>query len=110
MLENNGKNFFCYNNRKRSKIYIETHIIPNLKKDIEIVYLNGNKIESEYDVEFISAALYKLKKYSSFPHLIKIRKGKLIDESINNSFYNVMNLNSSKRKLLTQIDSFFELN
>ena len=109
LTENNGKNFFCYNNRKTSKNYIENEIIPNLTNGIEIVYLNGKKVETEYDVEFISGALYKLKNYSRFPHLMKIRNGKLIDKSINNPFYNVLNLNKPQNELLTQINRFFEL-
>src|SRR5690554_5695836 len=107
--DNNGKNFFCYNNRKNSKEYIEDEIIPNLTEGIEIVYLNGRKVQSEYNSEFISEALYKLKSYSGFPHLMKIRNGKLIDKSINNPFYNVLNLNKSKCELLIQINRFFEL-
>ena len=109
LTENNGKNFFCYNNRKNSKKYIEDEIIPNLTDGIEIVYLNGKKVESEYNAEFISEALYKLKNYSRFPHLMKIRNGKLIDKSINNPFYNVLNLNKPKNELLTKINRFFEL-
>ena len=109
LTEISGKNFFCYNNRKNSRKYIEDEIIPNLKGGIEIVYLNGKKVESEYNAEFISEALYKLKSYSGFPHLMKIRNGKLIDKSINNPFYNVLNLNKPKNDLLTKINRFFEL-
>ena len=108
--ENNGKNFFCYNNRKNSKVYIEEQIIPNLTNGIEIVYLNGKKVESEYNVGFISEALYKFKNYNGFPHLMKIQNGKLIDKSINNPFYNVLNLKKNKTELLTKINRFFELN
>lgn len=108
--ENHGKNFFCYNNRKNSKEYIEEIILPNLNGEIEIVYLNGKKIESEYNSEFISEALYGLKYYNKFPHLIKIRNGKIIDTSINNPFYGVLNMNKSKTELLNKIDIFFELN
>lgn len=110
LTENSGKNFFCYNNRKNSKKYIEDEIIPNLTDGIEIVYLNGKKVESEYNAEFISGALYRLKSYSRFPHLMKIRNGKLIDKSINNPFYNVLNLKKDKTELLTKINLFFELN
>jgi hypothetical protein len=109
LAEISGKNFFCYNNRKNSRKYIEDEILPNLKDGIEIVYLNGKKVESEYNAEFISEALYKLKSYSGFPHLMKIRNGKLIDKSINNPFYNVLNLNKPKNELLTKINRFFEL-
>ena len=96
LTENNGVNFFCYNNRKNSKEYIEQNIIPNLNDRIEIVYLNGKKVESQQNAEFISEALYKLKNYSQFPHLMKIRNGKLIDKSINNPLYNVLNLKKIK--------------
>jgi hypothetical protein len=96
---NNGGNFFCYNNRKNSKSYIEESIIPNLDNGIEIVYLNGKKIESKYSTEFISEALYKLKSYNRFPNLMKIRNGKLIDKSINNPFYNILNQNKPKKEL-----------
>jgi len=110
LIEMNGKNFFCYNNRKNSKKYIEQNIIPNLTDEIEIVYLNGKKVESKYPAEFISQALYKLKNYNRFPHVMKIRNGKLIDKSMNNPFYNVLNLNKPKTELLNQINRFFELN
>ncbi|WP_218598873.1 hypothetical protein [Polaribacter sp. NJDZ03] len=73
--ENEGKNFFCYNNRKKSKDYIEKSILLSLNKDVEIVYLKGRNIESKYNKEFISEALYGLKQYSKFPHLMKIRNG-----------------------------------
>lgn len=108
--ENNGKNFFCYNNRKKSKQYIEEDILPNLSDGIEVVYLNGKRIESEYSSEFISEALYGLKHYNKFPHLMKIRNGKLIDISINNPFYAAMNMNKSKIEFLNKINMFFKVN
>lgn len=107
--ENNGKNFFCYNNRKNSIKFIKSDILPNLNEEIEIVYLNGKKIESKYETQFISEALYGLKHYNKFPHLMKIRNGQLIDKSINNPFYGVLNMNKSKTELLTKINQFFEL-
>jgi len=110
LAENDRKNFFCYNNRKNSKKYIEEYIIPNLEKGIEIVYLNGRKIESESNAQFISAALHGLKYYNKFPHLMKIRNGQLIDKSINNPFYGVLNMKKSKTELVNKINLFFELN
>jgi len=106
--KNNGKNFFCYNNRKKSKNYLEKDIIPNLTGKIEIIYLNGKNVEANQDAENIAQTLLKLKNYTKFPHLIKIREKKLIDKSINNSFYNVLNLNKPKNELLNQINHFFE--
>lgn len=107
LIEMSGKNFFCYNNREHAKNYIENKIIPHLNDGIEIVYLNGKIVQSEYDAELISSTLYKLRNYSGFPHLIKIRNGKLIDKSINNPFYNVLNLKKSTDELLNRIHCFF---
>jgi len=107
LINNNGADFFCYNNRENSKEYIEKNIIPNLDAGIEIVYLNGQKVASNHSVEFISQALYRLKNYNQFPHLMKIRDGKLVDKSINNPFYNVLNSNKPKTELVDQINQFF---
>ena len=63
-------------------------------------HLNGKNVESEQNTEFISEALYKLKNYSRFPHLMKIRNGKLIDKSINNPFYNVLNLKKKQNGII----------
>ena len=109
LIENDGVNFFCYNNRKKSKEHIEKHIIPNLDKGVLIVYLNGKKLEVENNSGFISSALYSLKNYNKFPHLMKIRNGNLFDISINNRFYNMLNQNRPKKDFLNQINTFFEL-
>lgn len=111
LMQNNESNFFCYNNSKKSKEFIETEIIPCLDKQIEVVYLNGKQVETEnYSKEFISNALYSLRNYSRYPHLMKIREGKLVDKSINSLFFSVKNQNKSKDKLLVEIHNFFELN
>jgi len=110
LLQNEGKNFFCYNNRKNAKEYIETYILPDLSDRIDIVYLNGKKVESAYAKEFISHALYGLRYYKRFPHLMKIREGKLIDKSVNNIFYTIRNQNKPKEKMLNEMNEFFEIN
>ena len=66
LIENNGLNFFCYNNRKNSKDFIENNILPNLIEEIDIVFLNGKYVESEYPAEFISQALRMLNNYKRF--------------------------------------------
>lgn len=109
LIEQNGKNFFCYNNRKKSKQFIEEVIIPHLSKDIEIIHLNGRKIESKYPKEFISNILHSFKTYNKFPHLVKVRNGKLVDKSINNIFYLILNQNKPQSRLQTEINLFFEI-
>ncbi|HLV52009.1 MAG TPA: hypothetical protein VKY44_08655 [Flavobacterium sp.] len=92
LIQNDNLNFFCYNNRKNSQYFIENEIIPFLDDKIEIVFLNGKIVETpKYPKDFISKALFQLKNYSKFPHLMKIRNGKLIDKSINLLFYSIKN-------------------
>lgn len=105
--ELDGKNFFCYNNRSDSIDFIEGKIVPFLNKDTEILFLNGKEVESNYPKEFVSDALLNLKHYQNFPHLMKIRKGKIIEKSINNALYNTLNQNQTKEELVLQINNFF---
>lgn len=103
------KNFFCYNNRPDAKEFIEKELIPKLDKGIELIYLDGHQPKSSYVQDHISLALYKLKNYSRFPHLLKIRNGQMIDESVNNELFNTMKQNKPLDKLLSDIDAFFDL-
>ncbi len=109
LKQNDNLNFFCYNNRKNAKEFIETEIIPNLHDEIEIVFLNGKIVENEnYPKAFLSNALSQLQNYSKFPHLMKIRDGKIIDKSINALFYSIKNQYKPTKKLLEEINIFFE--
>lgn len=53
-------------------------------------------------------ALYALKHYNKLPLLMKIENRQLIDKSINNPFYGVLNMNKSRAELLNKIQLFFE--
>jgi len=104
-----GKNFFCYNNTGNTKEFIENNILPSLPKDIEIIFLNGKTIETNYSTKFISHILYNLKQYHKFPHLIKIRNKKILDHSINNTFYNIFHQNLPLDKFFNEMNIFFDL-
>lgn len=103
------KNFFCYNNRSDAKDYIETHLLPHLDYEIELIYLDGKTPKSAYQQEIIAQVLYDFKDYTRFPHLVKVRDGKLIDKSINNAFFNTMRQNKPMEQLIAEINYFFEL-
>jgi hypothetical protein len=109
IAESNGKNIFCYNNRKNSKEFIELNLTPKLPKSTEVIFLNGKLIESEINIDFAKILLSKFKKYNRFPHLIKIRDKKIIDKSINNLFYNTLNSSKSKKDLMKDVYSFFDI-
>jgi len=104
-----GKNFFCYNNKSKSLDFIEHNILPNLPESVEVIFLNGRTPESAYERKFISYALYGLKNYHGFPHLLKIRNGSTFDESLNNELFNTIHQNKPTNKLFERMANFFEL-
>ncbi len=109
LIDLGDKNFFCYNNRADAKDFIEKELLPRLDKNIELIYLDGRQPKSSYEKDKISLTLYKLKKYTRFPHLLKVRSGQIIDESINNEFFNTMKQNKPIDKLVSDINNFFGL-
>ncbi|MHC1704978.1 MAG: hypothetical protein AB9846_13800 [Tenuifilaceae bacterium] len=88
--KNNGKKFFCYTSRKNSKEIIETHIIPNLSEDINIILLDGKKPKSDFPEKYVSRMLYRLENIG-FPNIMQILDGKVIDISLKKDFYNELN-------------------
>ena len=103
-----GKKFFCYNNRKNNHHYIEKNIIPNLKDDIELVFVEGRRIKNEYNREYISHMLFNVSDRKGFPYLIKICNGKAMDESINNQFHNFKSQNKNPENLVILINNSFD--
>lgn len=103
-----GTGIFCYNNRTDSKVFIEENILPILSQDIKVVYLDGKVPKSDLSQTFISEALYKIKDKRGFPYLLKISNGQVIDQSINNDFYNTMNQNKDIGLLMKKINSFYD--
>lgn len=111
LISLNGKNFFCYNNRKKGLECIRLEIIPNLPSNVEIIFLNGKKIESElYNPIFLSETFNDFKNYEKFPHLLKIRNGKAFDCSLNAELFSYINNGKSKNFIDDKIEQFFELN
>lgn len=109
LKKHDGQNFFCYNDRKESNIFIEDEVLPYLDKNISIIYLDKNRhLHSKEDKSFVSSALFSIKNKDNFPHLLKIRDGKIIDKSINNTFFNVFNKAQEKEVLFKKIDDFFK--
>ena len=103
-----GKNFFCFNNNSKSLDFIEDNILPNLPENVEVIFLNGRTPESAYERKFISHALYGLRNYHGFPHLLKIRNGVAMDESVNNELFNTIQQNNSINDFLELLADFFK--
>ncbi len=103
-----GKKFFVYNSRTNSYSYIKNNLLPQLPKDVEIIYLNGKVPITNLNKKYISHALYSIKNRKGFPYLLRVENGEMIDTSINNAFYNTKNQNKDIQLLLNQIDQFFK--
>lgn len=109
LIRMDGKNFFCYNSRSKSLEFIRQNVIPNLPGSVEVIFLNGRTPESAYERKFISHALYNLKSYKGFPHLFKIRNEIIVDISLNNELFNVIDQSQPVNELLQLMANFFEL-
>jgi len=108
LQELEGKNFFCYNNRRKGKEYIENEIIPDLPQGVEVLFLNGRELQSgPYKKEFMSRAFYEFKHYSRFPQLLKIREGKAYDASLNHELFLCVNQGKSRSIWEEKLNKFY---
>lgn len=106
-----GSNILFYNNRKGIKKFIESNVISRLTKRIDNFYLDGKSIVcNEDERKFLKRILLNLKNYSKFPHLVKIRDGRIEEASINNEVFNCINQGKSISALIDRINHFFEIN
>ena len=105
-----GKNFFCYNNRRKGYQFIKEEILPFLPEEVEPIFLNGKKIETDtYRTKFLSNAFYSFKNYTRFPQLLKVRNGEAIDCSINSELFLCLNQGKDNELIFNKINDFFEL-
>lgn len=102
--ENEGQAFFCYTSRRGSKYLIEQNLLPALSENIETILLNGKQPISRFPEKFISHALYKINNVG-FPSVMKIIDGKMVDTSLHNEFYALLNQNQDISTLANIVHS-----
>ena len=102
--ENEGQEFFCYTSRKNSKNWIEQELLPKLKDDIEIIFLDGRTPISKSPQKFISHSLYRIESIG-FPNVMKVVNGKMLDSSLHNELYQVINQRLSTSELIDKVHS-----
>ena len=107
LTENEGQNYFCYNNRRKGHDFIVSKVLPSLPENITPVFLNGKRIEPED--RNMSKIFYSFRNYSRFPHLVKIRNGQVLDRSINSTFYRCLDQNLDLSEFFEEVNSFFEI-
>jgi hypothetical protein len=103
----NGAKFFCYNNRRNSVMFGKEVVVPALDPSIRVVFVDGEDIDCGPDSKHISKMLYEVKQHKGFPYLLKVVNGEVIDDSVNNLFYNTMTGSKPLEPLLARINEFY---
>lgn len=107
LKEQEGKQFFCYNNRKKNVHFIQKEVLPKLPDQVTILYLEGKNLVPEPETEFFSYMIANIKNKVGFPYLLKIENGQLIDKSVNNTCFNVIAKTKELDFLLAEINAFY---
>ena len=102
LVQHNGMELFTYTSRKNSKTIIERDILPNLPKELTVVYLDGRKPTSSLEPLLVSQILYRIKNIG-FPNIVRISDGDIKDVSIKKEFYEALNKGSSMNELVDLI-------
>ena len=103
---NEGKRFFCYTSRQKSRSIIEKEILPNIEKDINIIFLHGRNPESQFPQKYISYALYNIKNIG-FPSILLIKNGEVLDVSLKKEIYNAINQDEDLSSMPSYIEEKF---
>ncbi len=103
------KNFLCYNEGTLSRTFIEQELIPTLDSSVELIYLEGDTLVSDYDERQLTAMLYPFKENFEFPHLLKLRNGHFTELSVKFDVHHTVQNPSSSGKLLERIYGFFDI-
>ncbi|MBO9702643.1 MAG: hypothetical protein J7604_20695 [Sporocytophaga sp.] len=103
LTQNEGKKFFCYTSKKKSRTIIETIILPQLDPDIHIILLDGKIPVSEFPQRHISPILYSIT-HLGFPNIMKIQNGRVLDISLKKEFYKELILDPSHLNSLNYLN------
>ena len=107
LKQHEGTEFFCYTNRRNSRSFVEEHILPALAPNIRVIYLEGREPISQYNKRYISRALYSIRQ-KGFPNVMKIKDGRVVDRSLHNELYNVINQKKNPNDFLEALHEKLE--
>ena len=104
----NGTCFFCYNSRRSSIDFAKNIIVPALRPNIQVVFVDGKDVESGNGSKYISKMLYSIQERKGFPYLLKIKDGQVLNMSVNNQFYSILIGRKPITPLLERINTFYD--
>ena len=90
LVTQNDSLFFVYTNKRKTMKFVEELILPNINKEIKIIFLEGKTPRTDLDGQYISRLLNGPKVVGGFPWLIKISNCEPQIHSLNNSLYNAI--------------------
>lgn len=102
-----GSCFFFYNSRRNSVTFARGTLVPALDSAVRVVFVDGKTIKAGPDSRYLSRLLLSARQYQGFPHLIKVVDGQVLEQSINNQFYSVVQQSESLAPLLQRIRAFY---
>ncbi|WP_052123495.1 hypothetical protein [Flavobacterium beibuense] len=110
ITQNEGKKFFCYNDRLVTKAFIETHVLPILPEEVEVVWVENRKpISLNYKRANISTMLYEINSLKgSFPFLVTIENGTVDYISLQQQTYKAIQDPGKTQWLLDVILGIFD--
>lgn len=100
-----GEKFFCYTNKKITRRFVESQILPHISDDINIIFLEGQKVNTQYDKDFMKRAVWG----KSLPCFMKVCNGKMAYRSIArellDAVYGRIEVNELVSILMKQLES-----
>jgi len=105
-----GAKYFAYTSRQTSQKYVEHNILPELPKDIEIMYLGEKgRVNLGDDSKFHDRIVWAMKAVpGGFPYISKVANGNLVTESINNRLYSAITRGAASEQIVVRIKKFFQ--
>jgi len=87
LKENEGCCYFVYTDKRKTKDFIEGHILPALPSEIKVVSIRDKKFLSPDNGIYVLQLVESTVVWGGYPILIKITSGKPCALSVNNKTY-----------------------
>ncbi|MEM8529886.1 MAG: hypothetical protein AAGF95_03530 [Chloroflexota bacterium] len=103
LAQHEGIEFFCYTNRANSQFFVEEQILPVLDPQVHIIQLQGRKANSAFDEAYVSHMLHNIDQVG-FPVVMKIVNGRVLDRSLHDELYCIINQKRDPTLLVQAIE------
>lgn len=101
LRNNNYSYFFIYTTGKRKRKFIESSVLPQLNKGIELATFNGKEFSGFIDTKI--ARMLSIYDNHGFPIIGKIEEGKITHESLKVEFHEMVIRDKSERAFISEV-------